>query len=142
MHKKFYASGFLYHSPSDKILLQRQNSTDLNSPWSLLGSISLGLETSSENFQRNAHNILHVDLQAKSTYPIYDYDNSGKNYVSYAQVKNLVAFLPVGETVFAWFSAKEILKLTLSAQTKQDIIVGQRVIEASDRQKAGERIIE
>jgi len=135
--KKFYASGFLYHPDSTKILLQQENANDPKSLWSLLGSKNIGSETSQENFVRNAKSFLHLDLLANAVYGVYDYFRLGKNYVSYAIVKKLTDFPTIGKTVFAWFRIKEITKLALSDQTKQDLIVGQRIIDCEIRKKAG-----
>ena len=137
MPKKFYASGFLYHPDSSKILLQQENANDPKSLWSLLGSKNIGSETSQENFVRNAKSFLHLDLLATAVYGVYDYFRLGKNYVSYAIVKKLTDFPTIGKTVFAWFRIKEITKLALSDQTKQDLIVGQRIIDCEIRKKAG-----
>ena len=137
MPKKFYASGFLYHPDSSKILLQQENANDPKSLWSLLGSKNIGSETSQENFVRNAKSFLHLDLLANAVYGVYDYFRLGKNYVSYAIVKKLTDFPTIGKTVFAWFRIKEITKLALSDQTKQDLIVGQRIIDCEIRKKAG-----
>lgn len=105
----------------------------------MLGSKSIGEETSQENFVRNAKAFLHLDLLANSIYSVYDYLHLGKKYVSYTIVKKLTDFPQMGKTVFAWFKMKEITKLPLSAQTKQDLTVGQRVIDCEIRKKAAEQ---
>lgn len=107
----------------------------------MLGSYNRGTETSEENFIRNVKDFLHLNLLTSSIRSVYDYVRLGKNYVSYAQVKKLTNFPTIGKTVFAWFNMREISKLPLSAQTKQDIIVGQRVIDASVRKQTGEQTI-
>lgn len=139
--KKFYASGFLYHPDSTKILLQQENSHDPKSLWSMLGSKSVGKETSQENFVRNAKAFLHLNLLNDSICSVYDYLYLGKNYVSYAIVKKLTDFPTIGKTVFAWFKIKEITKLSLSAQTRQDLTIGQRVIDCEIRKKSGGQTI-
>lgn len=145
MHKNFYASGFLYHLATGKILLQQQDPTDSKSPWSMLGGKSLGAETSEENFKRNARAFLRLNLASSAINPVYDYfqiDMGKKHYVLYAQVKKLEDFAPAQNSVFAWFTIKEAFKLNLSPQTKQNIIVGQRVIDALARKKAGQKTME
>lgn len=142
MQKKFYASGFLYHADSAKILLQQENSHNPKSLWSMLGSKSVGEETSQENFVRNAKGFLHLNLLADAVCGVYDYLHLGKNYVSYTIVKKLTDFPQIGKTVFAWFNLKEIAKLSLSAQTRQDLTVGQRVIDSEIRKKEGRQTLE
>ena len=142
MPKKFYASGFLYHPDSTKILLQQENSHDPKSLWSMLGSKNVGSETSQENFVRNAKSFLHLDLLANAVFCVYDYLHLGKNYVSYTEVKKLTDFPQIGKTIFAWFKIKEITKLSLSDQTRQDLTVGQRVIDSGVRKKAGGQTLE
>ncbi len=140
--KKFYASGFLYHPDSSKILLQQENATDPKSLWSLLGSQNKGNETHEENFVRNAKSLLHLDLLTNSVCCVYDYLHLGKNYVSYAIVKKLTDFPQIGKTVFAWFKIKEITKLPLSDQTRQDLTISQRVIDSGIRKAAGGQTLE
>lgn len=140
----FYASGFLYHPASGQILLQQQNSPGKAATWSLLGSLARNGETSQENFQRLVQTFLKIKLSTSAIHFVYDYFHKGlhkKHHVSYAEVEKLNVFPPTKKMVFAWFSIKEITKLPLSAQTKQDIIVGQRVIDSSVRKKAGELTI-
>ena len=71
--KNFYASGFLYHPDSSKILLQQENSHDPKSSWSMLGSKNIGTETSEENFVRNVKAFLHLNLLTGSIYSVYNY---------------------------------------------------------------------
>lgn len=140
MHKVFYASGFLYHSGSQQILLQQNNSK-----WSMLGSQSRASETSVENFRRIVRAFLKLDLPAKSIREVYNYHHpvlKQEHYVSYAEIKKIIKFPPSKETTFAWFTLKDTAKLPLSVQTKQDIIVGQRVINSQIRKDAGEQTID
>lgn len=139
--KNFYASGFLYHPDSSKILLQQENSHDPKSLWSMLGSKNIGTETSEENFVRNVKAFLHLNLLTGSIYSVYNYLHLGKNYVSYAVVKKLTDFPQIGKTVFAWFKIKEITKLPLSDQTRQDLTISQRVIDSGIRKAAGGQTI-
>lgn len=144
MHKVFYASGFLYHPASERILLQQQNQKDATSVWSMLGSQNQGKETSAENFRRLVRTLLKIKLPLAAVRSVYNYHHpvlKKEHYVSYAEVKKLVKFPPKKDVVFAWFTIKEIGKLTLSVQTKQDIIVGQRVINSQIRRNAGEQTI-
>lgn len=76
------------------------------------------------------------------TRPVYDYVAKGKKYViSYAEVKKTKNFPATQKFSFKWFTVKEISKLPLSAQTKQDIIVGHRVIDSELRRDIGEQTI-
>lgn len=122
MHKIVYASGFLYHPDSAQILLQ-QNSSDPKPIWTLL-------------------ECANGKIFGQKTRPIYDYVAKGKKYViSYAEVKKTKDFLAVKNLSFKWFTVKEISKLPISAQTKQDIIVGHRVIDSEIRRDIGEQTI-
>lgn len=133
MNTKNHSHGFLYHSETQKVLLQ-QNPADPELTWSLLESLN------GENFQETIEELLKFKLHEKAIYPIYDYVAKGKKrFVYYGEVKNLKNFMETQNSRFAWFTQKEILKLKLSPQTKQDLIVGQRVINAQVRQE-GEMI--
>ena len=145
MHKDFYASGFLYHSRTQRILLQQKNTAGRTPEWCLLGDSGHNNEKAEEAFVRIIEKILHVNLKPSNIKSIYTYfhDTLGKdNFVSYAKVTKMQKFPPKNGNVFGWFSFKEVVKLKLSAQTKQDITVGQRVIDASIRKRLGQRTIE
>lgn len=119
MSKSNHLSGFLYHPASQQILLQQKTDGE----WTLLEEFSLM-------------------VKPKTLLPIYDYVAKGqKCIVSYAKVKNLSAVPAKKGHTYQWFSLKEISKLPLSAQTKQDLIVGRRVIDSQTRRDAGERTI-
>lgn len=141
MHKSFYASGFLYSLKTHQILLlQSQPKDDIVSLWSTLGGESKEGEEAQAAFQRIVYELLHVNLKIKHIYPIYDYfhDTLEKtNYVFYAEVKNPQEFSSFKENAFSWVAFKETLKLLFSAHTKQDVIVGERVINAKWRLAQG-----
>ncbi len=121
LSKKYYSHGFLYHPDSRQILLQQK--IDEKPPvWTLLEDLK--------------------KFHPKTVLPIYDYVVKGKKHViSYAEVKSLGNFPAAKGFSFGWFNMKQILKLGLSSQTKQDIIVGQRVIDSQIRKDTGERTI-
>lgn len=116
VNKNYFSRGFLYHPDSQKILLQQK--TDEKPPvWTLLKSLK--------------------KFHPKVVLPVYDYIVKGKKHlISYAEIKKIKDFPPTKKFSFAWFDMKQILKLGLSPQTKQDIVVGRRVIDAKVREKA------
>ena len=135
MKKSQYHSGFLYHPDSQKILL-RQILSEPKPTWSLLG----GAE--GEPFGKTVASSLGLKIKDSAIQPIYDYFSKGKKItIFYAEVNKLKEFPPQKTHSFGWFTVKEISKLSLSAQTKQDIIVGFRVIGSSVRRAAGEQTI-
>lgn len=110
----------------------------------MLGNQSRFNETSAKSFQRVVHTMLKLNLPLGSIRAVYNYHHpviKKEHYVSYAEVKKITKFSPTKETIFAWFTLKDISKLALSAQTKQDIIVGRRVIDSQARRNAGEKTI-
>ncbi len=130
-----HSSGFLYHPQSQKILLQRDSSAG-KSEWTLLGG------TNSGGFTEVITELLKMKLPAGAVRPVYEYVAKGKKYtIVYAEAKILKDFPATKDFSFTWFTPKEIAKLSLSAQTKQDIIVGHRVIDSQIRLNAGERTI-
>lgn len=117
--KNCYFGGFLYHVDSQQILLQ-QNSSDPELKWTLL-----------ENFNKKNY--------PEAILPVYDYVLKGeKHVISYAEVTDLKDFPVIKNLSFKWFTLKEISKLPLSRQTKQDIIIGRRVIDSQMRKMMGE----
>lgn len=144
MHKVFYASGFLYHPDSAQILLQQIKSSDDKPVWTLMEIQGKGKETKGENFKRLAKSLLKLNLPFSQIHPVYDYYNAaaGKKYfVAYGEIDKLKEFPQRGKTIFAWFTQKQISKLSISKLTKQDLVVGQRVINSTVRRRAGEQTI-
>lgn len=137
-------SGFLYSLKTHRILLlqsQQKNSADLL--WSTLGGESSEGEEAQAAFQRVISELLHLNLKAKDIHPIYDYfhDTRNKvNYVFYAEVKNSQEFDCLKEDTFSWVGFSETSKLPLTAHSKQDVIVGERVIHAKWRADEARRI--
>jgi hypothetical protein len=145
MHNDFYASGFLYHPKSQQILLQQPITADGETEWSLFEGENLGEETGVETFKRVIFSHLHLDLKPKNIFPIYSYfhDDKGKNkFLHYAIVRKLETFPNTKKAIFAWFTFKQIQKLHISDQIKQDIIVGQRVIDSAVRKSLGQQTID
>ncbi len=140
MHKVFYASGFLYRPKSQQILLQqvaKDPSTATSSPWSIFGGINRKEEKTEIAFQRIIYDLLKVKLATKSIYAIYDYFHSGYkkfHYVFYGEVSETQNIHAPKGIIFSWFTFKQIIKLPFTEATKQDIIVGQRVIQAKLRE--------
>lgn len=105
-----------------------QDPTDPEMNWTLLESLN------GKNFQETVVELLKFKLRESVIYPIYDYVAKGKKrFIYYAEVKSLKNFIENQNSRFGWFTQKEILKLKLDPQTKQDLIVGQRVINAQVR---------
>ncbi len=137
MSTNFYSSGFLYHAASQQILLQ-QNPTDPKPTWNLLGG------TEEKDFRAAVKKLLKLSITPANIHKIYDYHHpvvKKKHFVAYAETKKLEKFTPTKGLNFNWFSMKEITKLPISSQSKQDIIVGLRVIGSSVRRAAGEQTI-
>lgn len=141
VHKSFYASGFLYNLKTQQILLlqsEKENTSDCN--WSMLGGESKeGEEDAQLTFQRVVQERLNLSLKAKQIYPVYDYfhDQRDKiNYVFYAEVNKTPNFAAQGG-VLTWVTFTEILKFPFTVHTKQDVIVGERVINLKQRQVLG-----
>lgn len=138
MQTPFYASGFLYDLKTHQILLlQLGPKDDISSVWSTLGGESKIGEEAQATFQRIVYKLLKVNLVKKQIYPVYDYFHDAHNkinYVFYAEVKNPKVFNSFKEKTFSWVAFGEIVKLLFSAHTKQDVIVGERVINAKWRE--------
>ncbi|MGA2967613.1 MAG: NUDIX domain-containing protein [Candidatus Levyibacteriota bacterium] len=145
MHKDFYASGFLYHPKSQQILLQQPITADSETGWSLFEGKSLHKETAAETFRRIIRSQLHLELKPKHIFPIYSYFHADKgkdNFIHYAIVRKLETFPKSKKTEYTWFTFKQIQKMHIPDQIKQDIIVGQRVIDSAMRKSLGQQTIE
>lgn len=140
MHKKFYASGFIYHPQSQQILLQQNNSiANMSCPWLLFGGYYSEEEEPAALFKNIVFKLL--DIEVGVVHPVYSYlneNNDAFQYIVYSRLNKFQNFSSKGSLAFGWFTFKEVLKLKISAQTKHDIVVGQRVIEAAKRKSLGE----
>ena len=93
-------------------------------------------------FQKVINKLLSIEVKTKDIYPIYDYFHNTRkklNYVFYAEVgkKKILE----SEDNPSWFTFGETLKLLLNSQTRQDIVVGERVINAKSRDDEAKRIL-
>lgn len=138
MQTSFYASGFLYSLKTHQILLlksQQKDSTD--SLWSTIGGESSEGEKAEVAFQRIVNDLLNLSLKTKDIHPVYDYfqdERDQTNYVFYGEVKNSKAFDCLKDDTFSWVAFRETSKLPFAPHSKQDVIVGERVISAKWRE--------
>lgn len=141
MQKRFFASGFLYHPKTEQILLHQLTppSTTTSSPhWSMFGGLSQKGESAQETFARVMYELINVRLYASHIYPVYDYFFHAANtihYIFYAEVKNMPIFPLGSDNILSWFTFKQTTKLAVREQTKHDIIISERVINAQARDK-------
>lgn len=138
----FYASGFLYSPKLHKILLlksQQRDSADFL--WSTLGGECSGDEDAQAAFARIISELLDLNLKAKDIHPVYNYFHDEKNknnFVFYGEVKKLQDFK---DDTFSWVSFHDTLKFLFSAHSKQDVIVGERVIHAKWREDEAKKLL-
>ncbi|MCL4418004.1 MAG: hypothetical protein M1365_15185 [Actinobacteria bacterium] len=140
MHKIFYASGFLYHSSTEQILLQQYTSSSLKSPWFLFSGLYTEKEEPCDIFRNIIYNLLYIKI--KTVHPVYSYLNENINtnqFIVYSKLKTLKNFYTREKLTFAWFTFKEVARLHITEQTKHDICIGQRVIDAAGRKSRGEQ---
>lgn len=146
MHKSFYASGFLYSLKTHQILLlSSKTKDDTSSVWSTPGGESKEGEQALVAFQRIISKILNINLQKKHIYPIYDYFHetlNKVNYVFYGEVGKTRIFNASKKGIPSWVSFSETLKLSFTVRTKQDLVVGERVINAKWRDDEASRSIQ
>lgn len=134
----FYTSGFLYNLKTNKILLlksQLKDSADFL--WSTLGGDGSEVEDAKVAFGRVINGLLNINLKPKDIFPIYDYFHEGQdksNFVFYALVKNIKDFNAFDGNAFSWVGFDQIPKLLFTEHSKQDVIVGERVIKLKSRE--------
>lgn len=134
----FYASGFLYSLKTHQILL-------VPGPlYSMLGGESMEGEDSQAAFQRIVNKLLDLKIKPKDIYPIYDYfsdTTKQPHFVFYAEVGSNKKFNKLKKGTLSWLRFSEILKLPFSLQTKQDMVVGERVINAKWRDDEAKKLL-
>lgn len=140
MHKHFYASGFLYHPQTEQILLQQVSASKTPVPlWYMIGGVALKNEEPLDTFLRCMHALITVKLDAKRVFPVYDYFHNSHNsmhYVFYAEIKKLIPLEQADKRGLSWLTFKQTTKLPFDAQSKQDVIIAERVIKAQARTDA------
>lgn len=134
MHNDIYASGFLYHPSTQQILLHQPQKSP--SVWHMLGGKGHKAEDSKKAFQRVIYKLLAIEVDLKHIFPVYDYFHAPINkthHVFYAQLTSMPRLNAIQKTTFSWFTFKQTLKLAFTEQTKQDMVVSERVIKAEIR---------
>lgn len=139
MHDSFYASGILYNLKTHQILLLKSDrKDDQPSNWSILGGHSREGEDAQTAFARIMQESLNIKLKQKNIYSVYDYFHNALNkvnYVFYAEVGRPKISSNLKSDIPSWVSFKETLKLALNIQTKQDVVVSERVISSKARNR-------
>jgi ADP-ribose pyrophosphatase YjhB (NUDIX family) len=137
MHKAFYASGFLYHPPTQQILLQQPDTTDVT--LHTFGGKNTDEESAEDAFRRIISDKLGIDLPKKDIHLVYDYFNEelGEHYyLFYAETqKPTLDFKLDDNATVGWFPLKQLPRLKMTEQIRRDITVGQRVINLVEREK-------
>ena len=131
MHKPFYASGFLYHSASQQILLQ-QLTRDADPEYVLFGSISKNGNDPQTVFKQCVERALGVKVAASSIHAVYDYihEHRGEQFIFYVEVTDNVPKTFSPKRKVSWLHLSKLGKSVMSEQTRHDIVVGERVIRA------------
>jgi hypothetical protein len=131
MHKPFYASGFLYHSSSQQILLQQLNN-DTDAKLVMFSEKSSNGTDPQKVFQKCIEKILGITISPSSIHPVYDYvhDKLGEHFIFYVELKDATPKNFSSKNKTEWFSLSKLSKFKMSEQTRHDIIVGERVIRA------------
>ncbi len=145
MHKDFYVSGFLFHSPTQQILLrQLKNSNGSPAEWLVFGSKSEKGETPEDAFARAVKTVLSPSPKMGKIIPVYTYVNDATNrtqHIFFAEIEVLEDFSSE-EFNFGWFTFKQAYKLPLEKQTKHNITVTQRVVDSATRKSLGQQTLE
>ncbi|OGG04845.1 hypothetical protein A2Z33_06075 [Candidatus Gottesmanbacteria bacterium RBG_16_52_11] len=139
MHNQYYASGFLYHPLSGKILLQQSPENNNTSVWSMFTGHC------DNNGHRHSYctviyEQLKTDMRPEAVFPVYDYNRPEArecHFIFYAVVSHDdLKLKPRRGFEIRWFTAKEISKLELLPQVRHDITIGMRVIGAAERENS------
>ncbi|OGE27055.1 hypothetical protein A3H85_03150 [Candidatus Daviesbacteria bacterium RIFCSPLOWO2_02_FULL_40_8] len=137
MQEPFYVSGFLYNPNSEKLLLiQTEANDDLITLWKMLVGEGNNGEPAEATFQRVINECLNLEVKPKSIFPIYDYFDEAQrktNYVFYAEVRRSPSFEALQQGTPSWVRFSDISKFPFFANTKQDMVVGERVINLKRR---------
>ncbi|MBU1000710.1 NUDIX domain-containing protein [Patescibacteria group bacterium] len=139
MQAPFYVSGFLYNPKTHQILLiqSKQKTEDTDVQWSMLEGEGTTEEKPQVVFQRIVNQLLKINLKPKKIYSVYDYFHKKRNehnFIFYTEIKNIKKIRNLKKSNLSWFKFSETSKLSFTKQTKQDVIVGERVVNAKWRE--------
>jgi len=136
VNNSYYTSGFIYSPKTNQILLLKDKKENGDLLWTTFTGNPCKEEDTILAFQKFISKLLGVNIKAKDIYSVYDYFVDEKNihhYVFYAEVSSPRKLKHLKDECFCWVSFEETPKLKFQGRTKQDIIVGQRVINAKWR---------
>lgn len=133
--KSFYTSGFIYHSPTHQVLLQKL-AHDEKQSLTLFQFKGAKGENPSEVFHRYIQEALDISLPADAILPIYDYVHNklGDHYLFYVDMNEMIQ-PPNENNSTTWVPLAKLSKANLAEQTRHDIIIGERVIRAIVEEK-------
>jgi len=131
VHTSFYASGFLYHSPSRQILLQQLNKGN-DQRLVLFRAKSQKGKTPQTIFQDCIEKALDITIATTSIHLVYDYihDNLGEHFIYFAEIADKTPPTYPSGNKTDWVSLSKLSKYPMSEQTRHDIIIGERVIQS------------
>lgn len=131
MHKQFSASGFLYHPHTKQILLQQLQGDNTVKLVLFRGSGHYG-KNPQNVFQKSLEKALGATFTASSIHPVYDYIHYrfGEQFIFFVETGGKTPRTYESRNTTRWFSLAKLSKLTMSEQTRHDIIIGERVIRS------------
>ena len=138
MHKHIYASGFLYSSVSEKILLHNTSSS-ANISFNLFSKKCSESADIKLAFQKIIYEEIGITIPISLITHVYDYHheethvNQSIFYSNISELDSEDKFKISGTT--EWFTSKQLTKLKLPKQISHDIMIGQRVIRANSTEQ-------
>ena len=126
----FYASGFLYHRASQKILLQQITSTGQGKPLLFKTKAQKGNDPQTV-FKLCIEKALDKPIKSSAIHPIYDYvDDSGEQFIFFIEVPGISPdSYPTNQNA-EWFLLSKLSKIDMSEDTRHNILIGERVIRS------------
>lgn len=131
VHKPFYASGFLYHSDSQQILLQQLTQGN-ETNFVLFRAKSVNGHDPQTVFRQCIEEALGITVTASTVYPVYDYvhDRLGEHFIFFAEIMDDTPIKYGQDNTTGWIPIAKLSKYPMSEQTRHDIIIGERVIRS------------
>lgn len=138
MSSSVYAAGFIYNPHTDEILLY-SSEKDPSKQWNLLEiEVTNSKHDPKKIFHKTIDKMLGVKVKPEAVYFVYDYtpDRASKHtHIYYVELPKSHKKPKAKKGDLLWTTFKQINKLNISTQTKQDLTVSLRVIQAKIREK-------
>jgi len=140
VHNSYYASGFLFHSPSQQILLL-QPTHEEDAAWGIINVSHGSTDDPLKTFASYTSRLLKTPrIDAQPVYSYVDKKSQSQHSIFFADVATRQNYPETTTFRYQWFELKDLRKLRMNDSIRHDIVVGTRVIAAGIRKEEDKKL--